>query len=71
VAGYNGYSMINNAVDAYARGLLPASKIFKGLPAKLVSKYCHAEEWQHTSAEYNETLFYDPIYVKATFVIVT
>lgn len=70
MAGYSGISMSNNACEAYSRGLLTASKIYKGLPAKLITKYCHSEEWHHSSAYYNVTSFYNPEYVKATFGII-
>jgi hypothetical protein len=66
MAGYSDYSMSNNAVDAYARGLRPASKI-PGVPAALVRQYCRPDEWHHTSARYNETNFYDVAEVRAVF----
>lgn len=58
--------MSNNAVNAYSRGLVPASKI-RDVPAKLVRQYVHPEEWHHTSNRYNATDFYDPAKVLAIF----
>lgn len=70
MAGYFGYSMSNRAVEAYARGLKPATKMvaylkkryprtFRGLtPAILRSVLGRGEEWHHTSAKYNCTEFY-------------
>jgi len=69
MAGYSGYSMSNNAVDAYSRGLLPASKI-KKVPKNLIELFCDYEEWHHTSKEYNRTNFYNEEYVLATFGII-
>ena len=75
MSGYDGYSMSNNAVDAYDRGCLPKSKItwkwcceykldlfFENL--KVVKEAINKEllspsEWHHTSKEYNCTNFYD------------
>ena len=70
MAGYSGISMSNNAVEAYNRGLLTASKIRKNLPADLIVKYCRSEEWHHASPHFNEVSFYNPDYVKATFGII-
>lgn len=70
MAGYNGYSMSNNAVDAYDHGAQPMSKWRKSdfveydealKPFTLdflrrhVLKYA---EWHHTSSKYNRTDFY-------------
>ncbi len=72
MAGYFGYSMSNNAMDAYNRGLLPLSKIRfsdikeAGLDISLKffkwlckENYITATEWHHTSKHYNITYFYD------------
>ncbi len=62
MAGYNGFSMSNNAVDAYARGLLPASKAARefGFKSTAAVRACvHPSEWHHTSKEFNATDFYD------------
>ena len=59
MAGYNGFSMSNNAVAAYRQGLVPASKI-KGVPAALVKEFCSPSEWHHMSKQYNCTDFFDP-----------
>jgi len=66
MAGYNGYSMSNNAVAAYDAGLLPASKI-KQVPAILIERFVPAAEWHHSSKSYNRVKFYDPTQVLATF----
>ncbi len=66
MAGYYNYSMSNNAVLAYKKGLLPASKI-PGVPASLVKPFCQPTEWHHTSSKYNRTDFYNPDEVRAIF----
>ena len=68
MAGYNGYSMSNNAVAAYDDGLAPASKwveflknfspVFKGIVARDIIAGADADEWHHTSKQYNRTNFY-------------
>ena len=70
MAGYAGVSMSNNALDAYNRGLCPASKVHKNLPEALIVKFCRSEEWHHSSPRYNEISFFNPEYVKATFGII-
>lgn len=70
MAGYEGISMSVNAREALNKGLLPASKIQKGLPAKLIHQFCRSEEWHHTSMKYNETSYYIPDHVKATFGLI-
>ena len=70
MAGYAGISMSNNALEAYNRGLCPASKVHKNLPEALIVKFCRSEEWHHSSPRYNEISFYNPEYVKATFGII-
>lgn len=69
MAGYNGYSMSNNAVAAYNDGLLPASKI-KQVPTILIERFVRAAEWHHISKAYNPVNFYDPALVLATFGLV-
>ena len=75
MAGYQNYSLSNNAVVAYENGLLPKSKanalakaLIKILSFKLqvevdLKDFCvsdyEAEEWHHTSTKYNCTDFYD------------
>lgn len=66
MTGYHNFSMSNNAVDAYHRGLKPASKIHQ-VPSALVKLYCNPEEWHHSSLNYNRTDFYDPVMVRAVF----
>lgn len=66
MAGYSGFSMSNNAVDAYAGGLRPASKI-TGVPAKLVAEYVSPREWHHCSKEYNRVNFFSPGEARAIF----
>ena len=65
MAGYDGFSMSNNALSAYADGLVPASKT--GVPAHLVEIYVRPVEWHHTSAKFNATNFYDRAEVRAVF----
>jgi hypothetical protein len=70
MSGYSEFSMSNNAVAAYENGLLPASQI-GGVPAALVKQFCRYSEWHHCSCRFNEVLFYDPAYVRATFGLET
>ncbi len=71
-SGYHGYSMSNNAVDAYNRGKAPLSKITtqmlieagwiysRKLAMALAKKgEWQPSEWHHTSKYYNKTDFYD------------
>ena len=73
MAGYHGYSMSNNAVDAYADGRMPLSRITLAVLreagwtetlalakwlARTESWEC--SEWHHTSKEFHTTDFYDP-----------
>ena len=69
--GYDGISMSNNAVEAYAEGKKPVSRITKEDILKYgvnegivffrwyVGEYCLPCEWHHTSYKYNKTYFYD------------
>lgn len=60
--GYIGFSMSVNAANAYARGLLPASKAARqfGFKNALAVRCCvHSSEWHHTSKEFNSTDFFD------------
>lgn len=66
MAGYYGFSMSNNAVEAYRKGLLPASKI-SGVPTELIKSLCAPAEWHHTSKHFNATDFYDPDIVMGKF----
>ena len=66
MSGYSNFSMSNNAVQAYDSGLCPASKI-KGVPASLVSAHCQADEWHHSSKNFNKVDFYNPEKVRAIF----
>jgi hypothetical protein len=63
MAGYDGFSMSNNAVDAYESGRMPASKIAKkigrGATARGVAAVLQTAEWHHTSSWFTETKFYD------------
>jgi hypothetical protein len=67
MAGYDGFSMSINAVDAYERGLRPASQVDSRLSARLVEKFCTAAEWHHSSKNFNRVNFYDVAEVLATF----
>ena len=59
MAGYNGFSISNNAVAAYDDGLVPASKV-PGVPAVLIKAHCRPTKWHHSSKNYNRTNFYNP-----------
>lgn len=63
MAGYDGYSMSNNARAARQHGRVPASvlakQIGRGATAAGVAKVLTPCEWHHTSAKYNRTNFYD------------
>ena len=69
MTGYHNYSMSNNAIYAYDRGLLPASKI-KGIPAKLIREYIFSEEW-HLNLKGRRVHFYDPREVRCRFGLLT
>lgn len=74
MAGYNGYSMSNNAARAYDDGMMPLSKWTKaeilercGEKAEILSALTVAElrkellcysEWHHTSNHFNRTDFF-------------
>jgi hypothetical protein len=63
--------MSNNAVEAYAEGKKPVSRITKedvaefGIDAGItffrwyVKRYCRPCEWHHSSPKFNQTNFYD------------
>ena len=71
MAGYYGDSMSNNAVEEYAKGNKPFSRITKedmlkyGVDESVslfrwyVKTRCRTISWHHTSPEFNETNFYD------------
>jgi hypothetical protein len=61
MAGYFGYSMSNNAVDAYNNGRMPASVLAKKIRVSTaaVKSILSPCEWHHTSSHYNRTDFYD------------
>jgi len=63
MAGYDGFSMSNNARRAYDRGEAPASKIAqrigRGATAKGVRAVLRPSSWHHTSKEFNRTDFFD------------
>ena len=60
MAGYDGWSMSNNARDAYASGEMPASKIAAttGLTTAEVRDLSSPSSWHHTSKKFNMTDFY-------------
>lgn len=71
LSGYSGYSMSNNAVDAYNNGEMPISKWTKDIFLKQCEdeginidkiteykKYLKKSSWHHTSKFYNATDFY-------------
>jgi len=71
MAGYDWQNgMSNNAVEAYDRGLVPASKVGRGIPAALVDQFCWYEEWHHASAHFNKVKFYDRERALATFGLI-
>jgi hypothetical protein len=71
MAGYYKNSMSNNAVEAYAEGKKPVSRITNEDILKYgvnegitffrwyVQNYCPTCVWHHTSPKFNETDFYD------------
>lgn len=70
MAGYDGYSKSNNAVQAEREGKKTASKLaawirrrghlYKGCTAADVAATMKPCEWHHTSKFYNVTNYYDP-----------
>jgi len=63
MAGYNGYSKSNNAIEAEERGLMTASAIANivghGATAAGVKTVLTPVEWHHTSCHYNCTDYFD------------
>jgi hypothetical protein len=72
MAGYAGYSMSNNAVDAHDAGRVPASAVTAatltaaGLPLTVAqfrrgvaAGVIRSGEWHHTSKHFNPTAFFD------------
>lgn len=71
MAGYDGWSMSNNARDAYDDGRVPLTGITRewldangiGLPVEharwLARTHVGPSEWHHSSKMYNKTNFYD------------
>ena len=67
MSGYDGYSMSNNARNAYAQGELPASKMaaearrrgFTGCTTADIRTAWTRSSYHHTSKKYNSTDFYD------------
>ena len=61
MAGYNGFSKSNNAVEAEAAGRKPASALAKALGCKTgaVRDLLGRSEWHHSSSYYNEVDYYD------------
>ena len=61
MAGYNGYSKSNNAVDAENCGRFPATRLAKLLNVSVdaIRQVLEPSEWHHTSSWYNETNYYD------------
>lgn len=69
MAGYNGFSKSNNAIDAEDRGLMTASQLakvagqqwnrLKGLKASDVESVVRAREWHHCSKMYNKVNYFD------------
>lgn len=61
MAGYEGFSKSNNAVEAEERGLYPASIAAKklGVSTEAIKATLLPSEWHHTSSHYNVTDYYD------------
>ena len=70
MAGYDNFSMSNNARQAYADGRYPASQMvkhlkkhyprtFRGLTISILKEIVGSCEYHHTSCRYNCTDFYD------------
>lgn len=68
MAGYDGYSKSNNAIDAEAAGKFPMTTAIRevrnqtGCTVKTAREALIAEgpcEWHHTSRKYNKTNYYD------------
>lgn len=61
MAGYNGYSKSNNAVDAEQDNRYPASVLAKKLKVSTAAvKACLSPcEWHHSSSWYNKVDYYD------------
>lgn len=60
MAGYQGYSKSNNAIDAEATGAATATALARELKCSsaAITANLHADEWHHTSAKYNRTDYY-------------
>jgi len=61
MAGYQGFSKSNNAVDAEANNCFPASILAKKLRVKTaaIQAVLTPSEWHHTSKHFNATDYYD------------
>ena len=68
MAGYDGHSKSNNAVDAEGRGLMVASKLsaivkrhrrYRGATASDIAAVLPIDEWHHTSKKFNRVNYYD------------
>lgn len=61
MAGYQGYSKSNNAVQAETEGRYPATTAARllGVKPAAVKIYLDSDEWHHTGSWYNETPYYD------------
>jgi hypothetical protein len=68
MAGYNGYSKSNNAIQAEENGRFPITKAIKvvkeatGLSSKIIRERLEASwggEWHHSSKMYNRVKYYD------------
>ena len=61
MAGYDGYSKSNNAVQAEREGKMTATTLAEVLSvdAQAIREHCHPVEWHHASGRYNKTYYYD------------
>jgi len=61
MAGYDGFSMSNNAREARRQGKFPATILGKqlGVSAAAIRQFLSPVEWHHASKEFNQTDFYE------------
>jgi len=74
MAGYNGFSKSNNAIDAEINGCYPLTKtveivskatVVKSSLVKRIVKSIESSEYHHTSNHYNITYYYDSTNLEA------
>lgn len=69
MAGYDGHSKSNNAVEAEREGRFPLSRAARraGVPAELVKRFVGTSEWHHSSKFYNRVDYYDVAEIRQVF----